>query len=63
MNAPQHIVTRVNPGANAVNVAPPGGGTINGSSSPIVLGSAGESVMVFSTSTSGAWVACRLAAA
>lgn len=58
-----YIVTRVNSGANAVNVAPPGGGTINGSSSPIVLGSAGESVMVFSTSTSGAWVACRLAAA
>lgn len=58
-----YIVTRVNSGANAVNVAPPGGGTINGSSSPIVLGSAGESVMVFSTSTSGAWIACRLAAA
>lgn len=58
-----YIVTRVNSGANAVNVAPPGGGTINGSSSPIVLGSAGESVMVFSTSTSGAWVACRLSAA
>lgn len=52
-----YTITKIDSSANVVNVAPPASGTINGSTSSIVLARQGDTVTVYSTPTSGAWLA------